>query len=272
MIQEINKDTILCMSLAGRPGNFGTRFHNFLYRELELNYLYKAFTTNDLPGAIRGIRALSVRGCAISMPFKEVVIELLDELDETAKRIEAVNTIVNSQGHLVGYNTDYFAIRELFRSNSVPTSSRVLVLGSGGMAKAVAAALQELHFQDVFIASRNGTTLESLAKKYGFQSGTSPVDESYDVLINATPMGMHPDIHMVPFSDQLIEKAKIVFDVVANPIETKLLQQAKKLGIKTVSGFEITMIQAREQFILYTGVQPPAELVDRAAAYARNSS
>ena len=269
---EINKDTVLCMSLAGRPGNFGTRFHNFLYRELGLNYLYKAFTTDDLPGAVQGIRALGVRGCAISMPFKEAVIPLLDDLDDTAKRIDAVNTIVNSQGHLVGYNTDYFAIRELLRKNNVPVASKVLLLGSGGMAKAVAAALRELNFQDVFIASRNMATSESLAKKYGFQWGANPEDAAYDVLINATPMGMHPDTHMIPFSDQLIERAKIVFDVVANPMETKLLQQAKNHGIKTVSGFEITMIQAREQFVLYTGVQPSDELVDRAVAHAREGA
>ncbi len=95
---HINKDTQLCMSLAARPGNFGTRFHNFLYRELDLNFIYKAFTTRDLAAAIGGIRALGIRGCAVSMPFKEACIDYLDELDASAKGIMSVNTIVNTDG------------------------------------------------------------------------------------------------------------------------------------------------------------------------------
>src|SRR5271165_3301084 len=98
---HINKDTQLCMSLAGRPGNFGTRFHNFLYRELGLNFIYKAFTTRDIGSAIGGLRALGIRGCAISMPFKEACIQYLDELDASAKGIMSVNTIVNTDGYLM---------------------------------------------------------------------------------------------------------------------------------------------------------------------------
>ena len=92
----INKDKQLCMSLSGRPGNFGTRFHNFLYRELGLNFIYKAFTTRNLAAAIAEIRALGIRGCALSMPFKEACIEYVDELDSTAKEIMSVNTIVST--------------------------------------------------------------------------------------------------------------------------------------------------------------------------------
>ena len=103
------------MSLAARPGNFGTRFHNFLYRELGLNFIYKAFTTRDICSAIGGIRALGIRGCAISMPFKEACIEYLDELDASAKGIMSVNTIVNTDGHLKAYNTDYTAVSKLLR-------------------------------------------------------------------------------------------------------------------------------------------------------------
>src|SRR6478735_2152659 len=119
---HIDKDTQLCMSLAARPGNFGTRFHNLLYHELELNFIYKAFTTRDLRSAIGGIRALGIRGCAISMPFKEACIEYLDELDPSAKGIMSVNTIVNTDGYLKAYNTDYTAVMSLLRSRNVPTN------------------------------------------------------------------------------------------------------------------------------------------------------
>ena len=100
MTLRISKDTRLCMSLSGRPGNFGTRFQNYLYRELELDYLYKAFTTTDLPAAIGGIRALGIRGCAVSMPFKEACIEYLDGLHDSAATLQSVNTIAVSYTHL----------------------------------------------------------------------------------------------------------------------------------------------------------------------------
>ena len=86
MARIINKDTTVCMSLSARPSNFGTRFHNYLYEQLDLNYLYKAFTTNNLKDAIYGIKALAIRGCAISMPYKEACIEFIDELDDSDRK------------------------------------------------------------------------------------------------------------------------------------------------------------------------------------------
>jgi shikimate dehydrogenase len=93
MVRPIIKDTVLCMSLAGRPSNVGTRFHNFLYAELDLDFVYKAFTTTDLAAAIAGIRALGIRGCGVSIPYKEACLELVDELDGSAEAIGSVNTI-----------------------------------------------------------------------------------------------------------------------------------------------------------------------------------
>ena len=110
---SIDRETRLCMSLSGRPGHFGTRFHNHLYMQLGLNYVYKAFTTRDLVAAVSGIRALGIRGCGVSMPFKEACVALVDELDPSAKAIGAVNTIVNDDGRLKAYNTDYVAVRQL---------------------------------------------------------------------------------------------------------------------------------------------------------------
>ena len=110
---DITRDTTLCISLSGRPSNLGTRFHNFLYDELGLDYIYRAFTTTDIAAAVGGIRALGIRGAGISMPFKAAVIPLIDSLDDSASVIESVNTIVNTDGHLRGYNTDYSAVATL---------------------------------------------------------------------------------------------------------------------------------------------------------------
>jgi shikimate dehydrogenase len=113
MIRSITKDTVLCMSLAGRPSNIGTRFHNFLYAELSLDFVYKAFTTTDLAAAIAGIRPLGIRGCGVLMPCKEACIHHVDAMDGSAQVIGSVNTIVNTGGQLRAYNTDYLAIARL---------------------------------------------------------------------------------------------------------------------------------------------------------------
>ena len=190
MTVDLNKDTLLCMSLSGRPSNIGTRFHNYLYEELGLNFVYKAFTTEDVPAAIGGIRALGIRGCGVSMPFKEQVIEHIDVMHDSASAIDSVNTIVNESGVLHAYNTDYQAVADLLRDNNVDTSLSVAVAGSGGMAKAVVAAVRDTGFTDVTVIARNQQVGSSLAKQYGFDWQAELGELRPGVLINATPIGM----------------------------------------------------------------------------------
>jgi shikimate dehydrogenase len=132
IVRSITKDTVLCMSLACRPSHIGTRFHNFLYAELSLDFVYKAFTTTDLAAAIAGIRALGIRGCGVSMPYKAACIESVDAMDASAEAIGSVNTIVNTDGQLRAYNTDYLAIAKLLADHQVPVDHTFAVLGSGG--------------------------------------------------------------------------------------------------------------------------------------------
>lgn len=269
----INKDTQLCMSLSGRPGNFGTRFHNFLYRELGLNFVYKAFTTRDLRAAIGGIRALGIRGCAVSMPFKEACIEFLDELDPSARGIMSVNTIVNTDGYLRAYNTDYTAVFSLLKSRSVPTSLNFALRGSGGMAKAVTCALRDAGFTKGTIVARNAATGNALAQQYGFDWQPELGQAKPRLLINVTPIGMAgaPEADQLAFPEAMIRDAEFVFDVVALPAETPLIQMAKSLGKPTISGADVIVLQAVEQFVLYTGHRPEPELIERAAEFARQA-
>jgi Shikimate dehydrogenase substrate binding domain len=145
------------------------RLHNFLYAAMDLNYLYKAFTTTDLKSAIAGIRALAIRGCAISMPFKEEVMQYLDHIDRSAARIRAVNTIVNDDGVLTGFNTDYTAIHKIVADRAVPLSGRICVFGSGGMTKAIVSALDEARYRAVSVVARNAKAGGLLADKYGYR-------------------------------------------------------------------------------------------------------
>ena len=265
-----NRHTQLCMSLAARPGNFGTRFHNFLYRALDLDYFYKAFTTTDLPAAIAGIRALGIRGCAVSMPFKEASIALVDELDASAAAIESINTIVNTDGYLKAYNTDYLAIRQLIERHELSPSMRLALRGSGGMAKAVACAFRDAGFGQGTVIARNPQAGQALADRCGFAWQAEPAGIEADLLVNVTPLGMAggPDAGTQAFATQAIAQAAVVFDVVALPARTPLIVAAEAAGKPVITGQDVVALQALEQFVLYTGVRPALPLIEEAAAFA----
>ena len=267
----IGPATQLCMSLAGRPGRFGTRFHNRLYQRLGLDFVYKAFTTTDLAGAIGGVRALGIRGCGVSMPFKEAVIPLLDALEGSAAAIDSVNTIVNDRGWLTGYNTDYSAIVALLEKAEIDPATPFLLNGSGGMAKAVAAALRDRGHKTGVVVARNEATGRPLAKFYGFAWAAKADGLAAPLIVNATPLGMQgPESDTLAFPPDAIAASEIVFDVVALPVDTPLMRAAELAGKRRISGPEVAVLQALEQFVLYTGVRPEPALVEEAAAFARS--
>jgi shikimate dehydrogenase len=268
----LNKDTTVCISLAGRPSNIGTRFHNYLYGELGLNFAYKAFTTRDLDGAIRGVRALGIRGCSISMPFKEAVIPLADELTASAEAIESVNTIVNNDGHLTAYNTDYEAITALIGRQGLDPAAAVLVRGSGGMAKAVVAAFHGAGFGELTVLARNAAAGRALADRYGYRWVQHDPRPGAEIIVNVTPLGMNgPDADALAFPLPHVEAARAVLDVVAFPAETPLVRAARAAGKPVITGAEVIALQAARQFELYTGVSITADQVERAAAFSRQS-
>lgn len=268
MVNLVDRNTVLCVSLAARPSNHGVRFHNWLYAKLGLNYLYKAVAPADIEQAVAGIRGLGIRGAGVSMPYKQAVIPLIDALHPSAERINSVNTIVNTDGHLVGYNTDYVAVEKLLTSHQVDPQLKVAVRGSGGMASAVVAALADYGLNGVVVA-RNQETGSQLAHKYGWRY-VAEVPEDATMLVNVTPLGMHgSDADVRSFSDEQISRATVVFDVVAFPVETPLIKAATRLGVATINGGEVVALQAAEQFGLYTGVTPSMEDVIAAEEYAQ---
>jgi shikimate dehydrogenase len=271
-VTTLNKYTTLCISLAGRPSNIGTRFHNYLYRELGLNFAYKAFTTRDLEGAIRGVRALGIRGCSVSMPFKELVIPLVDELTASAGAIDSVNTIVNDGGHLTACNTDYEATAALIARHGLDPASPVLLRGSGGMAKAVVAAFRDTGFGDLTVLARNAAAGRALAGRYGYRWVPDVPPAGAGIIVNVTPLGMNgPEAAALAFPRAHIEAARAVFDVVASPSETPLVRAARAAGKPVITGAEVIALQAARQFELYTGVSITADQVERASAYSRET-
>ena len=271
MRPPLSKDTRLCISLAARPSNIGTRFHNYLYDLLGLDFIYKAFTTTDIAAAIGGVRALGIRGCSVSMPFKQDVIALVDRVEDSARAINAVNTIVNDDGRLTASNTDYIAVQRLVDEHRLDRAQSVLIHGSGGMAAAVGAAFRDSGFHNGVLVARNTETGAALAKQLGYEYAPEVGSLTADVIVNVTPIGMTggPEEHMSPFADSAIAKADTVFDVVALPSETPLITAARAAGVKVITGGEVIALQAAEQFERYTGIRPTAEQVADASAVSR---
>ena len=269
MRPTLNKDTQLCISLAARPSNIGTRFHNHLYEQLGLDFIYKAFTTTDIVAAIGGVRALGIRGCSVSMPFKRDVIPLVDDVEESARGIDAVNTIVNDDGHLTASNTDYIAVRSLI--GDLDARAPVVIRGSGGMARAVGTAFRDSGFRDGTVVARSPKAGRELAERLGYTWRTDLGSVTAPVIVNATPIGMAggPEADTMAFETAVVKRAEVVFDVVAMPTETPLIAAARAAGKRVISGADVIALQSAEQFERYTGVRPTREQVEEASAVSR---
>ena len=266
MAMKIDKDTQLCLSISSRPGNFGTTIHNAAYEACNLNYIYKAFGITDIENAVKGIRAFNIRGCGVSMPYKESIIPFLDEIDHDASQIGAINTVVNNHGILKGYNTDIYGIEIALSKLKLTKTTTVLLIGAGGMAKAIVSVLKKMNLHNILVSNRTPKKAISIAQQFSIEAlGFSEVNETtVDFLINATSVGMAPDLENCVFSLDQIRKSKFVLDVPTNPIETKLIRLADSCGKQIIPGHLISLHQAARQFELYTKTRAPLEAMKSA--------
>ena len=258
---------ILCISVAEKPGKFGITVHNAGYRALGLNFMYKTFAIDDIRGVITGVRSLGIRGCSVSMPFKEKVIPFLDRLDPLAKKTSAVNTVVNDNGRLIGYNTDVIAVEKSLRPLQIKNDKDIIIFGAGGVSRAILVALKNLKLKNVTLTNRTKRKGEKLAKEFNvnFIQWSKRENIKADVVINATSIGMAPNIFSSPISKKKIKNSQIVMDVVVTPPKTKLIKIANKQGKITVDGLKLSLYQAFTQFKLYTGRNPPIQVMQKAA-------
>ncbi len=260
----------LCGSLSLHPSPLGASMHNAGYRALGLPFTYVPFAVRDLPGAIGGLRALGIRGAGVSFPYKQEVMTLLDAIDPLASRIGAVNTVVNDAGRLTGHNTDWVgAVRALEEVTSV-AGARVLLLGAGGAGRAIAYGLSESGAR-VTIANRDVAKAEALARAVGGEArglGETERVGEYDVLVNATAVGMADVDARSPVPHGAIRSGLFVMDIVYKPLETALLASARARGARVVHGGRMLLHQAARQFELYTGRDAPLEAMNAALSAA----
>ena len=263
---KIDTNTTICISIAEKPGNFGAKFHNPAYKYLNLNWIYlprKVQNSADLEKTMHGIRALNIKGCSVSMPHKENVIPFLDEMDDSAQEIGAVNTILRKEnGSLKGYNTDFYGAKKALENTQID-GKEVLMLGAGGVARAVSLAVKELGGQ-LTIANRTDRNALTLAKQLSAKTvNWEDVQfSSGHLLINTTPVGMNDPEAMI-VNKELLHNFNSVMDVVIYPAETKLLKTAKEYGKNIIPGTLMCVYQAAQQFKIYTNQDAPEPIINK---------
>jgi shikimate dehydrogenase len=264
---------ILCGSIAGSIGGMGVIMHNAAYKALGLNYSYVSFEPDNLEHTMKGMRALGIRGLAVTMPFKQAVIQYLDELDESAEIIGAVNTVVNVNGLLKGYNTDWVGVINSLEEVTDLTAKKVVVLGAGGAGRAVIYALKK-YSESIEVYNRDEhagkEVCDYFGVKYAGVAGDIIQSVDYDILINATSVGFK-GTETILTANQM-KSDKIVLDAVFIPIETTFVKIAKSLGCIAIPGYRMLIHQACYQFELYTGLKAPFDVMEKALLDKINSN
>lgn len=263
---KISATTTIC-AVIGNPieHTLSPAMHNVAYRKLGINYAYVAFKVTNVEQAIRGIKALGIKGVSVTVPHKIAVIPYLDQVEGVARSIGAVNTITNVRGKLVGANTDAEgALHALGEKTSIKRKNVVLI-GSGGTARAIAFGLRN-EDANVTILNRTAKRAKELAQETGAAAGSlkdMDIVKKSDILINATTVGMEPNMEESIVAKDFLHKDLIVFDIVYNPKNTRLIRDAKAKGCTIVYGYKMLLHQAAGQFIRFTGYEPPIAVMEK---------
>ncbi len=236
--------------------------HNAAFEAAGVNSQYVAFESLDLKGSIDGMRALGIRGMSITIPFKTSVIPYLDELDPLAEKIGAVNTLVNENGRLKGYNTDGLGAMKALQTKIDLAGKRCVLVGAGGAARGIGFMARE-NGMELVVANRSVDRGIALADflECPFIPLERIGEAVTDVLIQTTPVGMFPHEDASPVPDDVFQKEMVVMDAIYNPLETRLLKTARARGCATISGLEMFIHQGAEQFYLWTGLNPPMDVM-----------
>lgn len=263
---NITAKTKVCM-VIGDPveHSLSPTMHNAAYEALGIDkdFVYVAARVDPtyIDEAVRGFRGLSIHAISVTIPHKTRIMDYLDEVDETARAIGAVNTIINDNGILKGSNTDWLGVITPLQAITKIHGKSVALLGAGGAARSVLYGIKQKGGH-VTIFNRTMETAQQLAEE--FQCDYASLDElekvkAMDIIFNATSVGMKQ--HDTPLPKEYITAKHIVFDAIYSPYETRLLREAKEQGATVIHGIDMLLYQGMEQFKLFTGHEAPEEVM-----------
>lgn len=249
--------------------SLGPLMHNRALQAIGYPAVYLAFTVSDVAGAMAGVRALGIGGVSVTIPHKVAVMEHLDEVDDLARRIGAVNTVVHRNGRLIGYNTDCFGAVAALKEKISLAGRRVALLGAGGAARAVGFGLAA-EGAEVTIFNRDPERGHALAKALSVDCYplAALADHKADVVVNTTSAGMWPATQAMPVAAQAMSPQMVVMDIVYNPLETKLLHVARRMGCDVIDGVTMFVLQGARQLELWTGAPAPLDVMRAAVVEA----
>jgi shikimate dehydrogenase len=278
-VRPITNDTKLCAVIGNPIGHsLSPAIHNAAFAALDLDFVYLAFRVEDVQSALAGMRALSnFRGMSVTIPHKIEAMKYVDDIAEVDRSIGSINTIINDNGKLRGLGTDGpGALKALLDAGVALDGKHVLMLGAGGAARAIAftlvrkAGVAQLTLLDVNEPLLRGLADDLKAGTAARIAGEALSDDSLvramaaaDVIINCTPVGMHPNVDATLVPPTLFRPGQAVFDIVYTPLETQLLADARAKGLKVISGVEMFVNQAVLQFREFTGKDAPAGVMRR---------
>ena len=274
---DVSTATQFC-GVIGNPveHSLSPAIHNASFRKLGLDFIYLAWKVEAIGDAVKGLRALgNFRGASVTIPHKVAVLPFLDDVEPTARHIGAVNTIIAADGALLGANTDATgALRALKEANAPLGGEPVIILGSGGAARAIAFALAVeagipgLHILGVDHAERRRLAADVMDKTAAHVADDVLNDDTLRgairearLIIQCTPVGMSPNVRASCVPAALLHRGLTVMDIVYNPRQTQLLADAKAAGCRTISGLEMFVHQAAAQFERWTGQSAPTEVM-----------
>ncbi|TFF92286.1 MAG: shikimate dehydrogenase [Promethearchaeota archaeon] len=265
------------LGLIGHPveHSMSPIMHNAIIQKLNLKYVYLAFDVDpkNLKKAMSGIRGLNIKGINVTIPYKQQIMNFVDEIDPLAKKIGAINAIKNIDGYLIARNTDAAgAKKSLIDAKCKLQGKNILVLGAGGASRAISFALAD-EANKIIISNRTEDKAITLAKEIknkmntdaeGYSNQKNILEkliENVDILINTTPLGMYPNTNKIPLPEHLLIKNLFVFDVIYNPLKTKLLKVAEKKGCNILGGLDMLVNQGALAFEWWTGKEADKNLM-----------
>ncbi len=261
--QRITSQTQL-YAVIGNPvaHSLSPVMHNTVFRQLGIDAVYVAFRVSDVAAAVAGVRAMGIRGVSVTIPHKMAVMELLDSVSPQASAIGAVTTIVNRDGHLYGDNSDGRGAVAALKRHTPINRRHVAIIGAGGAARAVAVAAAAEGAR-ISILNRSRPAGEALARAVDGDYrplGDGRIDDC-DIIVNTTSVGMTPDDTHSPLAAAMLKPSMIVMDAIYNPRETRLLEEARRIGCQTIDGVDMFVAQGALQFEWWTGQPAPLALM-----------